>query len=82
MARKNSKKLTVAQVQEVIETDGLEYAVLSHLSSDKIANHDLSDLWSKAKEALEEIQLFIEDNAYEVERDDDEDGDDDEDEDY
>lgn len=81
MARKNSKKLTVAQVQEVIETDGLEYAVLSHLSADKIANHDLSDLWAKAKEALEEVQLFIEDNAYEVERDDEED-EDDEDEDY
>lgn len=85
MARKNSKKLTVAQVQEVIESEGLEYAVLSYLLADKIANHDLSDLWTKAKEALEEIQSFIEDHSFEVERDNNDsndENDDDEDEDY
>lgn len=60
------KKLTVAQVGEVIESEGLGYAIQSYLSADRIADHDLADMWERAANLLNEIEQYIEDNVDEI----------------
>ncbi len=72
----SKKKLTISQINDIVETEGLGYAIEDYLASNRIADADLADMWAKASELLKEIQSYIEDNIFddgEEERDEDED---------
>jgi len=53
------KKLTLQQVFDVVETEGLGYAVQYHTGYESIADKDLAKYWKQAKEALDNIQSML-----------------------
>jgi arsenate reductase-like glutaredoxin family protein len=50
---------SVREVKEMVEQEGLEYAVNRHLSSKQIKNSHLANLWAQAEDALYEIENFL-----------------------
>ncbi len=43
------------EVREVVEIEGLEYAVRHYMNSSKISNPVTADLWDKANAALNDL---------------------------
>jgi len=55
-----SWKYSDADVAEIVEEEGLGYAILAHTSADRIANPKLRAAWEKAKSALQEVEALLE----------------------
>ncbi len=72
----NKTKLTISAINDIVESEGLGYAIQDYLNADRIADPDLSEMWAKAAEQLNEITAYLEDNIFEdgdeIEEDDDE----------
>jgi hypothetical protein len=49
-----------AEVRDVIEREGLEYAITGYLSADNIKDPKLRKMWNKARVTLEAIQEYLE----------------------
>jgi len=54
-----AKKLSKKQVREIVEYEGLGYAIQSYLGAGKIENKQLSKLWSQAKIIMDEISEIL-----------------------
>ncbi len=52
-------KLSIEDVFDVIEKEGFGYAIQCYLSADRIEDERLKQLWSEAKERLDEIERII-----------------------
>jgi hypothetical protein len=55
-------KLTLNEVYNKTEFEGLEYALLHYFSGDEIADPKLSKLWKKARKSLKELNTYLLDN--------------------
>jgi hypothetical protein len=53
------KKYSDDDLKDIIEMEGLEYAVRHYLNSEKIADSDTRDLWRQAEEALNRLVLHL-----------------------
>lgn len=53
------KKYTLKRLMEVIEWEGLSYAV-TEISSDRISNPEVARLWKSAGDALSTLESYIE----------------------
>jgi hypothetical protein len=60
MAEKNYE---INDVAAKVEQEGLGYAVQHYLSADRIQDAKLADLWSRAKDLLDQIDAYLEENA-------------------
>ena len=60
MARRRlSAKLSPKKVGDIIEMEGLSYAIQHYISADQIANPELRKAWQDAKQALDAIEYII-----------------------
>lgn len=55
-----TEKLSIKQVAEVVEMEGLGYAVTDYLGSGSIEDESLAKAWKEAKTALRKIETIIE----------------------
>lgn len=60
------QKHSVSEIAGIIESEGLGYAIQSYVKASSIKDEDLADMWERAKELLDEIQEYVEDNADDV----------------
>jgi len=60
------QKHSVSEIAGIIENEGLGYAIQSYISPSSIKDEDLADMWERARELLNEIQEYVEDNADDV----------------
>jgi hypothetical protein len=73
-------KLSVSQVADIVEAEGLGYAIKDYLGAGRIADPELAAMWDEAKDLLIRIEEYIEMNQ--GDGDDDETDEDDEDDGY
>lgn len=57
--KKKSDKMSLKEVAEVVEMEGLGYAVMDYMSGDSIADKHLADLWDDAKMMLKSIDNYL-----------------------
>ncbi len=55
-------KYKVAEIYDIVEQEGLGYAVHRHVTADRISDPVLSTLWEDATALLEQIEQYLEDN--------------------
>lgn len=53
-------KLSNQEVAEVVECEGLGYAIQHYLSADRIEDEDLAELWAEAAALLDDISGRLE----------------------
>lgn len=56
---KTDPKYNTTEVCEIIENEGLGYAITSYISHDQIEDVKLADLWRVAKEVLDKIEEYV-----------------------
>jgi hypothetical protein len=54
----NAKKSN-RQVADIVEMEGLGYAVQNYMSADQIKDQKLAALWKTAKDALDAIEAML-----------------------
>lgn len=59
MAKKN-KKLTNLDVAEIVEFEGLGYAITGYMGSTNFEDKDLAKLWDQAQNILGQIEIILE----------------------
>ena len=59
MAKEFSQKRTDKQIRKIIESEGLDYAILHYLSPDDIESEDTRKLWNSAGLALKMLQQHL-----------------------
>ena len=52
--------LSVTEVREIVDDEGLGYAITDYLSSDSIEDEELSRLWQEARDAAEADERYLE----------------------
>lgn len=52
-------KMTVAQVVDVIDSEGLGYAIRDYMSGDFIEDQELAKLWDEARKSIMLIETHI-----------------------
>lgn len=57
------EKMSVEEVRDVIESEGLDYAIMHYMSADNIMDETLRKYWTKAAEYLNKITDYVEENA-------------------
>lgn len=57
---KNSKKYSLQEVADIVENEGLDYAITSYLCPDSIEDVKLRKLWLEAGVALRTIEAMLE----------------------
>lgn len=55
-----SRNLTDEQIANLVDSEGLDYAILHHTRAENIKNDELRSAWNKAHGALTEIQRILE----------------------
>jgi len=58
-----TEKLTIAEAADLIECEGLGYAVQSHTSYTSIADTKLRSMWKRCAKLLDEIEAYVEEHA-------------------
>jgi hypothetical protein len=53
-------KMTIAEVADVVENEGLGYAITGYMSSESIKDKELAELWDKAEDILQQITDILE----------------------
>lgn len=53
------KKYTIKQVAQIVESEGLDYAIQHYMGSDRIADADLAAAWDHASEALAAVEEIL-----------------------
>jgi hypothetical protein len=69
-------KYTTAEVLDVVEQEGLSNAILNYIKPTQLTDRTLSRLWDEAKELLEQIQTYIDENHTDISELEDEDDED------
>lgn len=54
-----TKKYTNLQVYDIVESEGLGYAVQFYMDDKSIADKELAGYWKQAKEAMDNIQSIL-----------------------
>lgn len=54
------ENLSLQDVAEIVESEGLGYAVTGYMSHESIADKDLKELWKQASEILSKIENILE----------------------
>lgn len=62
--------MTTKEVADVVDTEGLEYAILHYLDEEDIDSPKLRRAWAKAKKSLNDLIEILEPIDYEGEEDD------------
>ncbi len=52
-------KLSTAKVIEIVEAEGLGYAVMDYMGSHRIADEQLAELWARAAMALDALDIYL-----------------------
>lgn len=55
-----SEKYTLEQVADIACSEGLDYAITDYMSGEDIEDEVLATMWNDAKEAVNNIQRYIE----------------------
>lgn len=58
------KKYTLQEVADIVDTEGLGYAITDYTGSDSIEDEELSKLWKEAEEVLGKINKILEPYFY------------------
>lgn len=53
------KKYSLSQMVSIVDSEGLDYAILYHTSSDSIADPKLAKLWTLAGVVLRDIEKIL-----------------------
>jgi hypothetical protein len=53
-------KYTIERVAQIVEIEGLEYAILDYMNGDKIADENLAQMWDEAGDLLGKIWRILE----------------------
>lgn len=53
------EKHTNEALTEIVDIEGLEYAILSYVDPEKIADPVVKEIWLRAKEAMEELEEIL-----------------------
>lgn len=51
--------LSDIEAKEIVETEGLDYAVQHYVHSDRFASPELRVLWQTAADALDDLQEYL-----------------------
>jgi hypothetical protein len=54
------EKYSIEQIRDIIENEGIGYAVQYYLGADKIEDGQLSKYWADAKAILDKIETYTE----------------------
>jgi hypothetical protein len=57
------KKMSIEQVKDVIEAEGLGYGCQHYMGADEISDPRLARMWLKAGELLNQIEEYVNENA-------------------
>ena len=57
------KKWSVTQARDIINNEGIGYAVQSYCSGSDFEDKKLVKLWNTAKKALDALEEYVENNA-------------------
>jgi hypothetical protein len=68
-------KYSVNQIAEIIEVEGLEYAITNYCSPSSIRDEELATLWEEARDLLIRIQEYVDNHNGSDDYEDEEDGD-------
>ncbi|MEI2465168.1 hypothetical protein [Niallia taxi] len=55
-----AKKYSIQDVADIVDSEGLGYAITGYLSSANIEDDNLRELWIKAAEVLDKIEKTLE----------------------
>jgi hypothetical protein len=58
---KMSDKLTIREIRDIIETEGLGEAIQNYLSAVEILDDNLAKKWRKCAQLLDEIEEYVND---------------------
>lgn len=53
------EKVTLEEVAQIIDSEGIGYAITGYLTYDKIADPRLAELWLQAQQVLAEIEEML-----------------------
>lgn len=67
MKTRKTRKKTNRQVADIIECEGLGYAIQHYLSPNDIEDEELARAWSEAKRALDHVEEVLQDEFEEIE---------------
>ena len=56
-------KVTIEEVFDIIDTEGLAYSIDGYLNADMIEDRALSSLWKKAQDAMSDVAKYIKDTG-------------------
>jgi hypothetical protein len=60
-----SRKHTNEELRDIIDSEGLGYAIQFHTSADSIEDEEVAALWKTAKEAMDEIEALLPESSEE-----------------
>jgi hypothetical protein len=52
--------MTIEQVASVVDSNGLDYAILHYMKPESIKDDELRSVWNKAHAALKDIERILE----------------------
>lgn len=55
----SKKMLSNSQVFDIVESEGLGYAIQFYMNEEKIADKELAKYWKQAKDAIDNIQSIL-----------------------
>jgi len=55
-------KLTVREIRDVIESEGIGYAIKEYLHSSEISDDKLAKMWKKCADLLNQIEEYVNDD--------------------
>jgi type II secretory pathway predicted ATPase ExeA len=61
--KKQERNRTDAEVAQIVDSEGLGYAITSYMGSEKFINRKLAKLWDEAKIILDEITAILDEAA-------------------
>lgn len=59
--------INLEQLRDIIEIEGLEYAVTSYMSGEDIEDDDIREAWINASEAFDELRALLREKGIEEE---------------
>lgn len=55
-------KLTVREIRDIVESEGLGYAIKEYLHTTEIADDKLAKMWKKCADLMNQIEEYINDD--------------------
>jgi hypothetical protein len=55
-----SRNYTIEQVANIVDSNGLDYAIMHYMKAESIKDDELRSAWNKAHGALSEIERILE----------------------